>query len=120
MTTVTNLLAQNVNILDTIPATGYAGQPISQLSSGEGAPGAVKIIEDVTAITTSFVSAAGNYARILRFPSNAKVKSVEIDPEHKILLDGSFADNSYVPQASPLPFVKWASNALFWLQMVLP
>ena len=78
MTTVTNLLAQNVAILDTVPATGYAGQPWSQLSAGEGGPASLKKIEDVTAITTSFVSAVNNYARILRFPSNAKVKSLEI------------------------------------------
>jgi hypothetical protein len=78
MTAVLNLLAQNVNILDTVPATGFAGQPWSQLSAGEGGPGTLKRIEDVTAVTTSFVSAANNYARILRFPSNAKVKSMEI------------------------------------------
>ena len=78
MTTVTNLLAQNVNILDTVPATGYAGQPLTQLSAGEGGPASVKIIEDVTALTASYSSAINNYARILRFPSNAKVKRLDI------------------------------------------
>jgi len=50
----------------------------------------------------------------------SKVKSVEIDPERKILLDGRFADNSYVARPSPLPFVKWFANLLCWFQMVLP
>jgi hypothetical protein len=54
------------------------------------------------------------------YTKTSQVKSVEIDPEHKILLDGSFADNSYVSQPAPLPFVKWFANLVFWFQMVLP
>jgi hypothetical protein len=54
------------------------------------------------------------------YTRGSKAKSVEIDPERKILLDGSFADNSWVAVASPLPFAKWGSNLLFWIQMVLP
>ena len=50
----------------------------------------------------------------------SEVKSVEIDPEHKILLDGSFADNSYVSRPAALPFIKWFANLVFWFQMVLP
>jgi hypothetical protein len=50
----------------------------------------------------------------------SRVKSVEIDPQHKILLDGSFADNSYVSKPAALPFVKWFANLVFWFQMVLP
>jgi hypothetical protein len=50
----------------------------------------------------------------------SKAKSVEIDPEHKVLLDGSFADNSWVAKPDRLPFAKWGSNLLFWMQMVLP
>lgn len=50
----------------------------------------------------------------------SRVRSVEIDPEHKILLDGSFADNSYVSRPAPLLFVRWFANLVFWLQMVLP
>lgn len=51
---------------------------------------------------------------------NSKLQRVEIDPEHKVLLDGSFADNSWVDDAAPLPFAKWSSNLLYWLQMALP
>jgi hypothetical protein len=50
----------------------------------------------------------------------SKLHRVEIDPQHKVLLDGSFADNSWVADASPVPFAKWSSNILYWLQMVLP
>ena len=50
----------------------------------------------------------------------AKVKSVEIDPERKILLDSSLADNSYVAETAWLPLSKWSSNLLYWIQMVLP
>jgi Peptidase family M1 domain len=50
----------------------------------------------------------------------SKVKAVDIDPQQKILLDGSFADNSYQAIPAALPFVKWFANLLFWFQMVLP
>jgi len=45
---------------------------------------------------------------------------VEIDPGRKILLDSSFADNSWSAAMYPLPFAKWSSNLVFWMQMVLP
>lgn len=54
------------------------------------------------------------------YTKTSRVKSVEIDPERKVLLDGSFADNSYVAITPLLPFAKWSSNVLFWMQMVLP
>lgn len=50
----------------------------------------------------------------------ARVKSVEIDPQRKILLDMNLADNSYVADTAWLPLSKMASNLLFWIQMVLP
>jgi hypothetical protein len=53
------------------------------------------------------------------YTKGARVKSVEIDPERKILLDGSFADNSYIAKPAALPLAKWSSNILFWLQMVM-
>ncbi len=54
------------------------------------------------------------------YTKKSKVQSVEIDPGHKILLDTSFADNSYVAKTQWLPLAKWSSDLLFWLQMVLP
>jgi hypothetical protein len=50
----------------------------------------------------------------------SRARSVEIDPDGRVLLDGSLADNSYVAKPSRLPFVKWGSDLLFWVQMVLP
>jgi hypothetical protein len=50
----------------------------------------------------------------------SRPKRVEIDPEHKILLDGNIADNSWVADPSPVAFPKWTSKLLFWMQMVLP
>ena len=54
------------------------------------------------------------------YTRKAKVRSVEIDPDHKILLDTSFANNSWTAQTQWLPLAKWSSDLLFWLQMVLP
>jgi hypothetical protein len=54
------------------------------------------------------------------FVKPSKVTRVEIDPEHKVLLDVSFANNSWVAEPARVPFVKWFSNMLFWSQMVLP
>ena len=54
------------------------------------------------------------------FTSKAKLARVEIDPDHKILLDGSLADNSWVEDSDFTPFARWSSNLLYWLQMVLP
>jgi len=50
----------------------------------------------------------------------SKAKRVEIDPEHKVLLDSNFENNSWVSDPAPLPFAKWFSNLMFWSQMVLP
>ncbi len=55
-----------------------------------------------------------------QYTKNSKVRSVEIDPGHKILLDSSFADNSYVARTQWLPLAKWSSDLLFWLEMMLP
>jgi hypothetical protein len=56
----------------------------------------------------------------LEYTETSPVKSVEIDPERKILLDGDFTDNSYVTRVPVMPFAKWASNLLCWLQLALP
>ena len=52
--------------------------------------------------------------------SKTKLARVEIDPDHKILLDGSRADNSWVEDSDFTPLARWSSNLLYWLQMVLP
>jgi hypothetical protein len=55
-----------------------------------------------------------------QWTGKSKLQRVEIDPQHKILLDGSWANNSWVADVAPVPFAKWGSNLLYWLQMVLP
>jgi len=54
------------------------------------------------------------------FNKTSPPKRVEIDPEHKVLLDANFENNSWVSDSAPLPFAKWFSNLMFWSQMVLP
>ena len=78
MTQVLNLLSTFVTILDAVPATGFAGQPMSQLSTGEGAPAYLKTQEDVTAWTANLGSAVANYARLIRLPSDAIIKKLEV------------------------------------------
>jgi len=68
----------NTTILDAVPATGYAGQPLTQLSAGEGGPAGLKVVEDQVAIARTGGGTAGNSWRLCRFPANAKVKSVEL------------------------------------------
>jgi len=53
------------------------------------------------------------------FTGKSQAKRVEIDPDHKILLDVDFENNSWVRSTAPLPFSKWFSNLLFWCQMVM-
>lgn len=68
----------NTTILDAVPATGYAGQPLTQLSSGEGGPAHLKSVEDSVAIARTGGGTAGNFWRLCRFPTWAKVKKVEL------------------------------------------
>jgi len=56
----------------------------------------------------------------LELVKTSAVRTVEIDPGRRILLDSSFADNSWRAWPDPQPFAKWSSNLLFWMQMVLP
>ncbi|SPE32351.1 hypothetical protein SBA3_1860025 [Candidatus Sulfopaludibacter sp. SbA3] len=56
----------------------------------------------------------------LEYVRKSPAHRVEIDPEHKVLLDTSIADNSWVAAPAVLPFVKWTSKLLFWLQAALP
>ena len=77
MTAVLNVLASNLGVLDTGPSTaGWSGY--GTLTAGEGAPAPLLQIEDGVALTTAFLGAVGNYARILRVPSRAKVKKIEV------------------------------------------
>lgn len=74
MTAVLNLLGTNVAVLDAV-------NPYQALTQGEGSRGLLKTVEDAVALTTAFVGATGNYARLCRFPANAKIKSVEVQTD---------------------------------------
>jgi hypothetical protein len=75
---VVTTLGTNLTILDATPATGYAGQPLAQLSAGEGGPAQLKSVEDSVAIAQTGGGTAGHGYRLCRFPTNAKVKKVEL------------------------------------------
>ena len=53
------------------------------------------------------------------FTGPAAIESVEIDPEHKLLLDVNFANNSYRAEPAYGLAVKWAANVLSWVQNLL-
>jgi len=79
----------NTTILDAVPATGYAGQPLTQLSAGEGGPAQLKSVEDQVAIARTGAGTAGNSWRLCRFPANAKVKSVELFTDLSLVDSGT-------------------------------
>jgi hypothetical protein len=68
----------NSTILETAPATGYAGQPMSQLSAGEGRAATLYSVEDSIALPVDFFAATANVARLCRIPANAKIKRVTV------------------------------------------
>jgi hypothetical protein len=77
MTAVINLKSANVTAQDAVASTGgYSGYPT--LSAGEGAGGQLISVEDSVALPTTFFSATNNYARILRIPTRAKLKRLEL------------------------------------------
>lgn len=78
----------NVALLDTIA-------PFSALTAGEGSRGAVKIVEDQVAIARTGFGTAGNYARLCRFPANAKVKKVSLFTDLS-LVDGGTTSSALV------------------------
>jgi hypothetical protein len=57
----------------------------------------------------------------LTYIRNAKIVSVEIDPDHKVWLDTDFFNNSYTTRTNNLPARKltnlWASGMQFIAQM---
>ena len=53
------------------------------------------------------------------FVKPVKLESVVVDPDHKLLVDADWTDNSYVVKRSSGTAVKWASSLLFWMQQML-
>ena len=62
----------------------------------------------------------GNYRWTeFRFTRPAEIDSVEIDPNHRIILDARFSNNSHTEALQSAPLLKWAENALFWTENLL-
>jgi hypothetical protein len=77
MTAVLNVYGTALNALSAGPSTsGYLSYP--SLTAGEGAGAELTEIEDVLAVTTAWEGAIGNYGRFCRFPSRARIKSMEV------------------------------------------
>ena len=53
------------------------------------------------------------------FVKPSKVAHVVVDPDHKLLLDANWSNNSYVVKGSYGTTAKWTSSFLFWIQQVL-
>ncbi len=49
----------------------------------------------------------------------SKLKSVEVDPERKLLLDINFTNNSHTDLPRVDTAAKWTSSLLFWVQNIL-
>jgi hypothetical protein len=54
-----------------------------------------------------------------RFVKPTKIRYAEVDPQHKLLLDVNFANNSRTLESHKGAAVKWASKFMFWVQNVL-
>jgi Peptidase family M1 domain len=53
------------------------------------------------------------------FLKPSKLESVVVDPEHKLVLDADWSNNSYVVKPKSGTTVKWSSSILFWVQQML-
>lgn len=69
--------------------------PFQQLYQGEGAPGKLWGIEDFVAVPQTGFATAGNYVKLLRFPTNACVKSLEIFTDLS-LIDGGTSSTALI------------------------
>ena len=50
------------------------------------------------------------------YESKPKLTRVEIDPEHQLVLDLNFANNSYSEETGPKASLRWSAQLLLWLQ----
>lgn len=53
------------------------------------------------------------------FLKPTKVRYAEVDPEHKLLLDVNFSNNSRTLESHHGAVVKWTSKIMFWIQNLL-
>jgi hypothetical protein len=53
------------------------------------------------------------------FVKKSKAASVRVDPDHKLLMDVNWANNSWVEKQRLGTTLKWSSSLLFWIQQIL-
>lgn len=53
------------------------------------------------------------------FVKPTRLASVVVDPDHKLLLDTDWSNNSYVAKRQTSVTLKWSSSLLFWIQQML-
>jgi hypothetical protein len=53
------------------------------------------------------------------FVKKSKAASVTVDPDHKLLMDVNWANNSWVEKQRLGTTLKWSSSLLFWIQQIL-
>ena len=73
----------------------YNTLPFTALSSGEGAPGVLRMVEDTVAVGRTDFATAGYGVRLCRFPSNARIKRVELFSDLS-LVDGGTSSTALV------------------------
>ncbi len=49
----------------------------------------------------------------------SKLASVVVDPDHKLVLDANWSNNSHVMKPQSSTTVKWSASVLFWIQQLL-
>jgi hypothetical protein len=54
-----------------------------------------------------------------RFTTASKLRSAELDPGKKVLLDANMTNNSWAPASAISSSVRWSSGAMFWFQALL-
>ena len=60
--------------------------------------------------------------RWIRFEylKEAKVEKVEVDPEHKLILDFNYANNSWLKESQAgIASFKWATKWMIWMQNLM-
>jgi len=54
-----------------------------------------------------------------RLVTSSKLKSVQIDPQTKYLIDANLANNSYILKGQSGGVLRWSNKLLFWIQNIL-
>ena len=75
--------------------TNLDALPVTYPTAGEGAATVLKVVEDVVAVPRTGFATAGNFMRLCRFPTKAKVKKVELFTDLS-LIDGGTSSTALV------------------------